>query len=119
MGVSTELVDHHLHGLIEIGPDAVELVDESDPRYPVLIGLVPCWFRLWLDTFHAGEDRDHAVEHPERALHLDRKVHVTGRVDDLYLVIVPVGGGDGRGDSDAAFLLLRSVSMTAVIRTRS
>ena len=36
-------------------------------------------------------EHDHAaVEHAQRALHLDREVDVAGRVDDVDLVVVPL-----------------------------
>src|SRR5262249_3893105 len=49
---------------------------------------------------------DGAVEHAEAALHLDGEVDVAGRVDDVDAMIAPEAGGGGRGDGDAALLLL-------------
>src|SRR5690606_28604271 len=48
-----------------------------------------------------------AVEHAQRPLHLDGEVDVTRGVDEVDLVVAPEAGGRGRGDGDAAFLLLR------------
>ena len=41
-----------------------------------------------------------------RALDLDREIDVAGRVDDVDPVVLPEAGRRGRGDRDAAFLLL-------------
>src|SRR5215204_2987627 len=40
-GVGPQPVDHRAHGLVEVGADAVHLVDESYARYPVLVRLPP------------------------------------------------------------------------------
>src|SRR3954468_5173042 len=47
-----------------------------------------------------------AGEHAQRALHLDGEVDVAGRVDDVDAVVAPLAGRGGRGDRDAALLLL-------------
>src|SRR6185369_13151287 len=52
------------------------------------------------------EQRDRAVEHAQRALHLDGEVDVAGRVDDVDAVVTPLAGRRGRRDRDAALLLL-------------
>jgi hypothetical protein len=69
-------VDDHVHAAVELGAHPVHLVDEADPRYAVPVSLPPDGFRLRLDAGHGVEDRDRAVEHPQRALHLDGEVHV-------------------------------------------
>ena len=53
------------------------------------------------------EDRDRAIEHPQRALDLDGEVDVARGVDDVDAVLVPGTRGRRRGDRDAALLLLR------------
>ena len=92
--------------LREVRADAVHLVDVGDARHAVLVGLAPDGLRLRLHAGDRVEQRDGAVEHAQRALHLDGEVHVAGRVDDVDAVVVPLGGGGGRGDRDAALLLL-------------
>ena len=39
--VRAEAVDHRLHAAVEVGADAVHLVDVGDPRHVVLVGLAP------------------------------------------------------------------------------
>ena len=91
----------------EVRAGAVELVDEAEARHAVAIRLAPDRLRLRLDAGHAVEDDHRAVEHAEAALHLDREVHVPGRIDDVDAMLAPERGrGRGR-DGDAALLLLR------------
>ena len=72
----------------------------------VLVGLAPDRLGLRLDAGDRVEDRDRAVEHAQRALDLDGEVDVARRVDDVDPVVVPETGRRGRGDGDAALLLL-------------
>ena len=104
--VRAEAVDHRLHALVEVRADAVHLVDVGDARDVVLVGLAPDGLGLRLDAGDRVEQRDRAVEHAQRALDLDGEVDVAGRVDDVDAVVVPLAGGRGRGDRDAALLLL-------------
>ena len=91
---------------VEVGADAVHLVDEGDARHAVAVGLAPHRLGLRLDAAHAAEHRDRAVEHAQAALDLDGEVDVAGRVDDVDAVVAPEAGGGGGGDGDAALLLL-------------
>src|SRR3954451_1659534 len=99
-------VDDHLDAAVELGAYPVHLVDEADPRYAVPVGLPPDGLGLGLYACHGVEDRDRAVEHAQRSLHLDGEVHVTGGIDDVDGVAEPARRGSGRGDGNAAFLLL-------------
>src|SRR5205085_11692067 len=84
--------------------------DEAYARHAVLVGLTPDGLRLGLDSGDAVEDGDRAVEHAKAALDLHREVHVAGRVYDVDAVLcagaLPEAGRGGRGDRDAALLLL-------------
>ena len=104
--LGAEALHDGVDGEVEVGAELVHLVDEADARDVVLVGLAPDGLGLGLDALLAVEDGDRAVEDAERALHLDREVHVARGVDDVDLVLVPETG-DGRGrDGDAALLLL-------------
>ena len=74
--VRAEAVDHRLHALVEVGADAVHLVDVGDARDVVLVGLAPDRLGLGLDAADRVEQRDRAVEHAQRALDLDGEVDV-------------------------------------------
>ncbi len=90
----------------EVGADAVHLVDEDDARNLILVRLAPNRLGLRLHRGNRIEERDQAVEHAQRALDLDREVHVARRVDDVDARVAPGRRGRGRGDRDAALLLL-------------
>ena len=105
-GVALQAVLDGVERLVEVGAEAVHLVDEADAGDVVLVGLAPHRLGLGLDAGDAVEHRDRAVEDAQRALDLDGEVHVAGGVDDVDPVVVPEAGGGGRGDGDAALLLL-------------
>ena len=95
-----------LHDVVEVGADAVHLVDERDARDVVLVGLAPDRLGLRLDAADRAEHGDRAVEDAQRALDLDGEVDVAGGVDDVDAVVAPEAGGGGGGDGDAALPLL-------------
>ena len=105
-GVRAEAIDHRLHAFVEVRADAVHLVDVGDARHVILVGLAPDGLRLGLDAGDRVEQRDRAIEYAQRALNLDREIDVAGRVNDVDAVVLPLRGGGGRGDRDAALLLL-------------
>ncbi len=90
----------------EVGADLVHLVGEDDARHLVFVALAPHRFGLRLDALVGIEHAYGAVEHAQRALHLDGEVDMPGGVDDVEALAVPERGGRGRGDGDAALLLL-------------
>src|SRR3954452_4234858 len=104
--VGPETLDHHVDAAEEVGPGAVELVDEAHPRDAVLLGLPPHLLGLRLDAGDTVVDGDRTVEHPQRPLDLDGEVDVPGGVDDVDVVVVPGALRRGRRDGDAALLLL-------------
>ena len=73
----------------EVGAHAVHLVDEDDARDFVLVGLAPDGLGLRLHRGDRVEQRDQAVEHAQRALDLDREVHVARRIDDVDTRVAP------------------------------
>src|SRR5581483_9522706 len=101
-----ELADDLLEGPLEVGPDAVHLVDEANTRDAVFVRLAPHGFRLRLDAGDRIEHGDRAVEDAQRALDFGGEVDVARRVDDVDAVIAPEAGRRGRRDGDAAFLFL-------------
>ena len=108
-GIASRRVRIICDAALEVGADAVHLVDEAEARHVVLVGLAPHRLGLRLDAGDRVEHRDRAVEDAQAALDLDREVDVAGRVDDVDLAVAPVRGGRGRRDRDAALLLLDHV----------
>ena len=105
-GPGAQTVDHHLHAARKVGAHAVHLVDEADARNLVLVGLAPNGFRLRLHARHRVEHGDGTVEHAHGTFHLDGEVHMARRVDDVDAMFTPITRCGGRGDGNAAFLLL-------------
>ena len=106
-GVGAQAVAHRLHGGEEVRAGAVHLVDERDARDAVAVGLAPDGLGLRLHAGDRVEDGDRAVEDAERPLHLDGKVHVPGRIDNVDPMVAPLRRRRRRRDRDAALLLLR------------
>ena len=74
--VGFELRDDLIEGALEVGADAVHLVDEADARHAVLVGLAPDGLRLRLDAGDRVEHGDRAVEDAQRALDFGGEVDV-------------------------------------------
>ncbi len=108
-GHGLEPVLDHADGAVEVGTDAVHLVDEADARHAVAVRLPPHGLGLRLDAGDRVEHGNRAVEHAQRTLDFDREVDVAGRVDDVDAVVAPLARGGGGGDRDAALLLLDHV----------
>ena len=101
-----QAVDDHVDGAPEVRAHAVHLVHEADTGYAIFVRLPPHGLRLRLDARDRVEHDHAAVEHAQAALHLDREVDVTRRVDDVYLVACPLGSRRRRGDRDPPLALL-------------
>ena len=99
---------------LELGTDAVHLVDEAEPGDMILGRLPPDGLALGLDSLDRRKDDDRAVEHAERPLDLGGEVHVAGGVDDvdrdrLPVGVLPAAGDRRRDDRDAPLPLLFQV----------
>ena len=103
--LAVEPVADLVEGAEIIGPFAVHLINERDPRHMVLVGLVPDGLALGLDAFAGAEDHHAAVEHPQAPLHFGGEIDVAGRVDQVDLNVLPGEGDRGGVDRDAPFLL--------------
>ena len=88
------------------GPHPIHLVDETDARHHIGIGLPPHRFRLGLHPGHGVQYHNAAVQHPQAALHLGGKIHMARGVNDVDPVVVPLGGGGGGGNGNAPFPFL-------------
>ena len=60
----------HVHGAEEVGAHAVHFVDKAKARHAVLVCLPPHGLALRLHARHAVEQRNCAVQHAQRTLHL-------------------------------------------------
>ena len=91
---------------LEIRAGPVHLVDQRNDRHMVFLRLPPDRFTLRLHLADRTEHRHRTVENAQRTLHLRREVHVSGSVDDVDPVILPIAGGGGAGDRNTTFALL-------------
>ena len=82
-GMRGESLPHRQNRVLEIGADAVHLVDERDARHAVLVRLPPDRFRLWLHARDRVEHRNRSVQHAQRPLDFHREIHVARRIDDV------------------------------------
>src|SRR2546428_10117764 len=105
-GVRAKAVLDRLDAAPEVGPGAIQLVDEAEAWHAVAVGLPPDRLGLGLDAGHAVEDDDGAIEDAQAPFDLDREVHVPGRIDDVDAMVAPERGRGGRGGPDPALLLL-------------
>ena len=102
-----ELFLHLLDAIEEVGPHAVELVDEGDARHAMPVGLVPDGFALHLDAADGAEDAHRPVEDAQRTFHLRGEVDVAGRVDQGDARVAPLDGDGCAVDRDALGLFER------------
>ena len=89
-----------------IGPFAVHLVDQRDPRHVIFVGLTPDGFALCFDSLSGAEYHHAAVEHSQAPLDLGGEIDVARRVDQVDLDVFPGKVDRGGVDRDAPLLLL-------------
>jgi len=68
-------------------PKWFQLIKEGKPRDAVLVRLAPDGLRLRLNPADRVVHHARAVQHPHRALDLDREIDVAGRIDDVDAVL--------------------------------
>ena len=104
--VRGKTVLHHVDGIIEIRAHDVHLVDESHTGNTELIRLTPYRFGLRLYAAFCVKDRNGSVQNTKRTLHLDGEINVSGSIDDIDTMSLPIARSSGRSDGDTALLLL-------------
>jgi hypothetical protein len=102
----SEFLTNRTNCHVKIGPDSIHLVYEGNPGHFISVSLPPNRFRLSLNPFRSIEDSHCAVEHSQGSFNLDSKVHVPGRVDNVYLAISPVTRRRRGSNRNASLLLL-------------
>ena len=97
---------NHIDHTVEIGTGDVHLVDVHHSRNLILVRLSPNGFGLRLDTALCAQNGNCTVQDTQGTLHLDRKVDVTGGINDIDSIPLPEAGGCSGGNGDTSFLLL-------------
>ncbi len=105
-GLGIEAFAEGIDGMLEIGAHLVDLVDKTNSRDAVLIGLTPDFFRLRLHSVDGVEHGHRAIENAQRPLHFGGEIHVAGSINNVDANVAPGAGGGGGRNGDAALLLL-------------
>ena len=100
--VDEEIEDHVEHF---VGPSvgSVDLVDHDDRLKPELQRFAQHELRLRHRPFERVDQQQDRVDHLQHPLDLTAEIGVSGRIDDVDLVVVPTDRGALRVDRDAAF----------------
>ncbi len=91
------LIDLFTHPL-DIGGGQIDLVDYRQQFQVVIQRQVEVGDRLRLDALGGIDDDQRAVARQERAPHLVRKIDMPRGVDQVQLIVLPVGGAVGERD---------------------
>ncbi len=100
-GIDAELRLHIVHDGERAGSGPVHLVDERQAGNFVPFHLPVHGHRLRLHAADRAEHKDRPVQNAERALDLNREVHVAGGIDEVHRVPLPLQVRGGTGDGDA------------------
>ena len=103
---SLEALLEGLEGAEEVGALAVETVDHDGPGQPVLVGVLPDLLRLHLHAGHRIHDDDGRARRAQSRPRVGHEVAVSGGVDQVEAVALPVAEGDGGAERDLALDLV-------------
>ena len=101
-----EQVEHLVDHPVRARARAVDLVDDDDRLEPHRERLLRHEARLRHRAIHRVDKDQHRVDHRQHALDFTAEIGVSGRVDDVDAVALPVDGGVLGQDRDATFLFL-------------
>ena len=105
-GVRLKPLVHHIDHAVEVRAGDVHLIDIRHAGHVIFRRLTPYGFGLGLYAALGAEHGNRTVQHAQRALDLDREVHVAGRVDQVDLIAAPFAGRRRRRNRNAALLFL-------------
>ena len=96
-------------GALEIGAFAVELIDDDGAGELEIVGEAPDLFGLHFDAGHAVHQDQGRIGGHQRSAGIINKDVVAGGVEDIDFGLLPLGHGDGGGNSDFAgdFLVIK------------
>jgi hypothetical protein len=81
-----------------ISSRAVQLIDESQSRNFIVIGLPPNSFALRLNPLDPGKDDYGAIQHPQASFNFGGEINMARRIDQIYLMVVPAKRRSGGGN---------------------
>ena len=97
---------HHVNYMIEVCTHDIHLINISHSGDHILVGLTPYSFGLRLNTALGAENCYRAVQHSQGALYFYCKVNVSGGINNVDTMALPVCCGGSRGNGDTSLLLL-------------
>jgi len=103
-----------LQDAVKISAETINFINKRDARDMVTICLTPHGFGLRLDAASRAKYDHCSIQDLERTLDLDRKIHVSGRIDNIDLVLLPERRRIGRCDRDPRSFSCSIQSMTVL-----
>jgi hypothetical protein len=103
--VVLELFAHLLDNPKRVRPGPIGFIDEGKTGHLIAAHLPVDGHRLGLHSGDGAQDKNRSVKDAERSFDLNREVYVTGSVDDVDEVIIPLALGGSRLDRNAALPL--------------
>src|SRR5690625_4300379 len=110
---------HLLANTEEVCTLPVHFIDKTNSRNLVVISEPPVSFRLRLNTVNSTKQENEPVKNPQRTVYLNRKVYVSGSVNNIEVVFfcfrsnlsilnvkLPVTGSSCRSNCNPPLLLL-------------
>ena len=73
----------------------VHLVDDKHPAYAALYSVLEGLLRTHVEAGNAADHDAGGFHYPQRANHFTDKIKVTGYIDDVEHLVIPVNGGTG------------------------
>ena len=90
----------------EVRAHDIHFVNVNHAGNFIFVCLTPYGFRLGFYAAFCAENGYGTVEHAERSFNLNSKVYVSGSIDDVDTMVVPVSGGCSRSDGNTSLLFL-------------
>ncbi len=101
-----QLFLHLGQGLGEIGIFPVQLVYKYQAGQVILVGKLPDLFRVHFNSGNGTNEDHRPIHHPKGAPYITDKIGVSGGVDQVYFVLLPVAGGQGGIDGNFSLYLI-------------
>ena len=96
----------HVNDMEEVCAHDIHFVNVDHARDFIFVCLTPYGFRLGFYAAFCAENGYGTVEHAERSFNLNSKVYVSGSIDDVDTMVIPVSGGCSRSDGNTSLLFL-------------
>ena len=104
--IAVEALFNHIKHMIEIGTHYVHFINIDHAGYFIFVSLMPNGFRLRLNTALCAKHGYRTVKHTQRTLNFNRKVNVSGGVDNIDTMVFPETCGSSRSNGNTTLLLL-------------